>query len=232
MGGWVSDPPPPGYAKILGGWVPELSPPPPVVKQNPGCWAHPLVRAWAGLSPALAQTQLSVNTISGHQHRFVCAHIVPPQGVWLVKGCTSLRWVSRPTHPSQSPHSPGPMIASNRHVADRPRRCTASEAPNCSGAKKHFRARKATQIGNTSGSTTLAGGGGAFVKMRENQTATASRGCGLCASYQWTVMGTTSVPSPCMATCTHGQPHMCQQVAGPSSESPKYRPQPQIAERD
>ena len=39
VGGWVSDPPPPGgglghlsvcgYAKILGGWVPELTPPPP-----------------------------------------------------------------------------------------------------------------------------------------------------------------------------------------------------------
>ena len=40
MGGWVSAPPPPrgggvghlsvcGYAKILGGWVPELTPPPP-----------------------------------------------------------------------------------------------------------------------------------------------------------------------------------------------------------
>ena len=38
VGGWVSDPPPPrggvghlsvcGYAKILGGWVPELTPPP------------------------------------------------------------------------------------------------------------------------------------------------------------------------------------------------------------
>ena len=50
MGGWVSAPPPPwggggvghlsvcGYAKILGGWVPELTPPPPprVAKQNPG----------------------------------------------------------------------------------------------------------------------------------------------------------------------------------------------------
>ena len=47
MGGWVSAPPPPpwggvghlsvcGYAKILGGWVPELTPPPPrVAKQNP-----------------------------------------------------------------------------------------------------------------------------------------------------------------------------------------------------
>ena len=40
MGGWVSPPPPPwggvghlsvcGYAKILGGWVPELTPPPPL----------------------------------------------------------------------------------------------------------------------------------------------------------------------------------------------------------
>ena len=40
MGGWVSAPPPPlggvghlsvcGYAKILGGWVPELNPPPPL----------------------------------------------------------------------------------------------------------------------------------------------------------------------------------------------------------
>ena len=41
MGGWVSAPPPPpwggvghlsvcGYAKILGGWVPELTPPPPL----------------------------------------------------------------------------------------------------------------------------------------------------------------------------------------------------------
>ena len=39
VGGWVSAPPPPGggvghlsvcgYAKILGGWVPELTPPPP-----------------------------------------------------------------------------------------------------------------------------------------------------------------------------------------------------------
>ena len=39
VGGWVSTPPPPGggvghlsvcgYAKILGGWVPELTPPPP-----------------------------------------------------------------------------------------------------------------------------------------------------------------------------------------------------------
>ena len=49
VGGWVGgfETPPPwggvghlsvcGYAKILGGWVPELTPPPPrVAKQNPG----------------------------------------------------------------------------------------------------------------------------------------------------------------------------------------------------
>ena len=49
VGGWVGgcQTPPPGggghlsvcgYAKILGGWVPELAPPPPprVAKQNPG----------------------------------------------------------------------------------------------------------------------------------------------------------------------------------------------------
>ena len=61
MGGWVSAPPPPwggvghlsvcGYAKILGGWVPELTPPPPrVAKQNPG-WGPP---RWQGLCSYLA----------------------------------------------------------------------------------------------------------------------------------------------------------------------------------
>ena len=35
-GGWVGHLSVCGYAKILGGWVPELTPPPPVVKQNPG----------------------------------------------------------------------------------------------------------------------------------------------------------------------------------------------------
>ena len=49
VGGWVSDPPPRrggvghlsvcGHAKILGGWVPELTPPPPrVAKQKPVPW--------------------------------------------------------------------------------------------------------------------------------------------------------------------------------------------------
>ena len=80
VGGWVGVRPPPGggggvghlsvcgYAKILGGWVPELTPPPRVAKQNPDphssvfgdiCALYPLLRGGSG--PKIFATRPSRN---------------------------------------------------------------------------------------------------------------------------------------------------------------------------
>ena len=79
VGGWVGGcqtPPPPwggvghlsgcGYAKILGGWVPELTPPPPL--------------GW--LSKTLAQVQECSGEIPGnyHSHGLVCVCVRTPSG--------------------------------------------------------------------------------------------------------------------------------------------------------
>ena len=85
VGGWVGVTPPPplggvghlsvcGYAKILGGWVPELTPPPPrVAKQNPGRAFSNVARALAWAYQTLTDSSMtwrmnSVPSVWGPEH--------------------------------------------------------------------------------------------------------------------------------------------------------------------